>query len=141
MRGWKPYQQCAVPDEVGIEPSLKQPKTTSEPDITRAVCLSPEEHDQSELENAQREDDVIRHIRQACLDGEKEAPDRSLAEWELLRENWLKVETKGGLVGMQTKLGFRALVPKSLQSSILKLAHDHPTSGHLGRSRTTERVR
>ena len=139
--GGRPDQKCVEANEVREEPSLKQMKAPPEPDITRAGCLSTEEHGQSELEKAQREDDVIRHVREACLNGGREAPERSLAEWELLRENWTKVEIKMGLVGMQTKLGFRALVPKAMQSNILKLAHDHPTSGHLGQSRTTERVR
>ena len=82
--GGKPDQLCVEANEVRENPSLRQMKVPPEPDITRAGCLSTEEHGQSELEKAQREDDVICHIRQACLDGKREAPERSLAEWELL---------------------------------------------------------
>lgn len=107
----------------------------------QAGCLSSETTEESALLKAQQKDDVIGLLRQACLDGEKDAPGRPLAEWEVLRDSWGQIEIERGLVGMKTKHGFRALVPKQMRPELLNLAHDHPTSGHLGRSRTTERVR
>ena len=96
---------------------------------------------ESALSRAQQEDDVIAHIRQACLDRKTETPRRALAEWEPLRNSWAQIGIESGLVGVRTKHSFRALVPKTMRTEIMKLAHDHPTSGHLRRSRTTDRVR
>ena len=107
----------------------------------QAGCLSTEAQEQSDLVKAQQEDEAISHIRQAHLHGEKDAPGRSLAEWELLRGSWAQLEIRADVVGMRTKYAFRALVPKAMRSRVMKLAHDHPTSGHLGRGRTTEKIR
>ena len=122
-------QVCALPT---APPSAKG---------DQAGRLITEAPGQSELQTAQQEDEVLSVMRNACLGSREPPPDHPLAEWELLRGSWTQLEVREGVLGMRTKWGFRALVPDSMRSRIMTLAHDHPTSAHLGRSRTTERVR
>ena len=104
---------------------------------------TPQEQDGStgrDIRGAQEGDHTLQQIRAWCED--KATPDfNRMGEWKkILKSRWTKVQVRQGVVGIASDESFRALVPKAIRSDILSMAHEHPTSGHMGRHRTSGRV-
>ena len=94
-----------------------------------------------DLRQAQEQNRYLQLIR-GWLE-KKEEPDRSkIGAWGMVfLPRWEKAMVSNGIIGIMTGEGFRAAVPEELQKEIIRMAHDHATSGHMGRRRTSFRVR
>ena len=105
------------------------------------VSLGTDGNDTPDIRQAQEQDCSLQEIRSRLESGV--APVRSkMGPWgKVLLPRWKNVEMREGVIGLVTGEGFRAAVPRDLREEILKMAHNHPTSGHMGRRRTSFRVR
>ena len=94
-----------------------------------------------DVRQAQERDMTLQRVRKWCE--RKETPDpEEMGEWRyVLTPCWEQVTVVNGVVGITSGRSFRAAVPKSLRVDVLRLAHDHMTSGHMGQRRTSLRVR
>ena len=110
-------------------------------DDAHVVTSTTADGDTRDIRQAQEEDCCLRRMR-GWLEN-KEAPDPTkMGEWtKVLAPRWDHVSVMNGLVGITSKGDFRTAVPKELRQDIIRMAHDHPTSGHMGRRRTSFRVR
>ena len=94
-----------------------------------------------DIRRAQEDDGVLQKIRGWLSRGEQPKP-AEMGEWkQVLNSRWAEVKVVDGVVGITSGDTFRAAVPKKLRHDVMAMAHDHVTSGHLGRQRTSFRVR
>ncbi|MEL6816551.1 MAG: reverse transcriptase domain-containing protein, partial [Cyanobacteria bacterium J06598_3] len=93
------------------------------------------------LQDAQENDPSIKRMRTLCEC--KSSPNfRQLGAWgKLAKANWERIKVVDGVVGISTKGGFRAFLPKERRSEAISMAHAHPTCGHMGTLRTKLRVK
>ena len=127
--------------DTGVRPD---PDCTGKGGAQATVNMSSEGEENGgtrDLRQAQEQDRTFQQIR-GWLE-KKEKPDRSkMGAWgKVLLPRWEKVMVSNGIIGVVTGEGFRAAVPGELQEEIIRMAHDHATSGHMGRRRTSFRVR
>ena len=105
-----------------------------------SVLIALSHNEESKLREAQGHDPVINQLREQC--GNRTlTKEVELGEWRMLRTLWSKVEVRHGVMGISFGHRFRALVPAVVRDEIMAFAHGHTTSGHLGRTRTTLRLK
>ena len=92
------------------------------------------------LREAQDRDAVLKDVRRWCED--RALPESAeLGEWKMVRILWDNVEVRQGIVGICDNKQFRALVPSEARGEVMAFAHGHYTSGHMGRTRTSLRLK
>ena len=107
-----------------------------------------------EFLNAQKKDKAIQEVTWALLANTEMVDDATQEAKQLWRQRQklhvgtdgiLRIWNYGGRSTKNSPLGKKswqqAIIPASLCREFLKLVHDAPISGHLGRDRTLERVR
>ena len=104
----------------------------------------------TEIKKAQSDDPVLAPLIESVRAGERLPSSEiqgSSRQTHLMWSNWPRLIVENDILyrrwesedGTRSKL--QLVVPQSLVQEILKLSHDNPTSGHLGVTKTVEKVR
>ena len=96
--------------------------------------------DRAGMQQAQRNDPSLAAIGNRIRDGLTLDPQAN-GEWSgILKHHGRKMTIVEGIVGIADAGKFRVAVPEELRVGILGMAHNSPSSGHLGRKRTAHRL-
>ena len=97
--------------------------------------------ERSDMHRAQDESQPLVYARRCA--NHQTLPDISmLGDWSrVLGSGRHQIQVEDNLVGIATASGFRVAVPPPLRNRVMQLAHEPPTSGHMGHRRTTLRVK
>lgn len=124
-----------------VAPTAVFSRLTQEPAaVSVAVSQSVQERTLPPIAQAQASDATLSALRRAHERKEKPRP-AAFAGWGVLRKHWSKVRVMNGVIGIASGRQFQAAVPQTERAEIIRLAHDDPSSGHMGRRRTIARVK
>lgn len=105
---------------------------------------------EDEIRQAQRNDEVLAPLIESVRAGERPPSSEiqgSSRSTHVMWSNWSRLVIENDILYRRwesedgTRMKLQLVVPKSLVPEILKLLHHNPTSGHLGVTKTVERVR
>ena len=139
------------PDPVqGGLPTLDGPRNGALPPVAAPVTCakavpgqspSPAAADGTDLRWAQEQDPALLDIGSCLREGRVLDPKR-YREWTgILRQHGQQTKIVDGTIGIADGGTFTVAVPGKLRMDIVRMAHDHPSSGHMGRERTAQRVK
>ena len=83
--------------------------------------------------SAQAADPTLSTLREAIERNVKPRPS-DFTDWSVLRKYWDRVRVQSGAIGIGSGRRLQAAVPRSIRTEVIRLAHDDPSSGHMGRS-------
>ena len=144
-------------DECGISSAQETYTPDSHPKRSQQTSDSPgrqegEEtqyipEEQTKILCAQREDLLlggIEELLKSTVKPTRQQLREQLGEWVYLLSRWEDVAIESGLLGLSEnrhgRTRFQVLVPGKLREDVLKWAHEHPSSGHMGTQKTVNRL-
>lgn len=136
----EPVVVSVVPATVSSTLVAEAAPTSSTSTPSKVTGKREEQTAPSSLLNAQAADPTLSTLREAIERNVKPRPSEFTA-WSVLRKYWDRVRVQSGAIGIGSGRRFQAAVPRSIRTEVIRLAHDDPSSGHMGRRRTTARVK